>query len=420
MLRDLNVCKSGHCVNLGEPGAPEYEFHIRPLGFLAMRCHRCSSTPPMLDNPSYLQMLNFWQQKLALYTGCCCPDCGDDNFKRFGNSAVQRPRRQCKSCFRTFSVRAPVMTAQRERVETIMRLLKCRDEGQTMANYAAEQGVHFDRASGQLSHFALSALWQRQRARLVATTIFTVPYKGKNNALWCLLSSNMETGEVLHISSTLIEVGLPEAGRYQPCLDAPKPNWNEETSAISRAEEQESRFLHRAQFDRCDFGLAQVTKKGTYHALPVLTAHAHFSLLNRLGHATGQGEDVGTHCLQHEVFLRGACITQYAQCVKRHRMALLYVVGETRTSCVHQGTRKLGWWQNHWEWVTDTEGKQKAYSVLCGNNRLQTEQISLATAQAAVAYIQRQVAYHKIDDFTPSRVNHLLSAMAMSFNESLF
>ena len=435
MMRDLNVCKSGHCVNLGESCSPDYEYHIRPLGFLAMRCHRCSATPPMLDNQSYEQIWRYWQQKLAIYTGRCCPECGETSFKRFGNSAVQRPRLQCKSCSRTFSIRAPVMKAQLKRVAKLQQILSrlpdhegmhdSRMEGlgiydPAIARYAAKTGVYFDRASEQLYHFALASLWQCQPAKLVATAIFIAPYKGQDNALWCLVSTNMETGEILHISSTLIEIELPEEGRYQPCQDAPASDWDKNTSAMMMAEEQESRFLHRAQFDRCNFGFAQVAKKGVCHALPVLTAHAHFAVLNRLGHAIGQGDNVGGHCLQHEVFLRGACITQYAQYVKQHRMALLYVVGQTQSQCTPNGIRKLGWWQNSWQAVSDEAGNQKAFSVLCGVNRMQAEQISLTSSHSAIAYIQAHANYHQFGEFTPTRVNQLLAAIAMQFNQALW
>ncbi|KII75410.1 hypothetical protein [Vibrio renipiscarius] len=421
MLRDLNVCKSGHCSNLGEPGAPDYEYHIRPLGFLAMRCDKCAATPPMLDNESYLKIWHSWQQKVALYSGRCCPDCGSRHFKCFGRSAVQKPRRQCKACGRTFSVRDPVTQAQRNNVEHIMRLMKKAkpDDGDNILMYAAEKGVHFDRATAQIQRLSLQMLWQCPPAQRIASVSFIVPYRGENNALWCLISTNMDTGEVIHISTTLVELELSAEGRYQSCQDAPSTNWDHTTSAMRMAEDQEARFLARGQFDRCDFGLVKVAKKGTSHALPVLTAHAHFALLRYLGHGIGQDGEVGSHCLQHEVFLRGACITQYAHCVKRDNMALLYVVGETKSQCTHHSTRKLGWWQNLWHSVTDTQGNQKAYSVLCGNNRLDAEQISLSTCFAAIRYIEDQIACHHLGEFTPTRVNHLMALIAQNFNQDL-
>ena len=384
-----------------------------------MRCGRCSANPPMLDNVSYELIWRHWQQKLALYNGCCCPQCGEVTFKRFGRSAVQRPRLQCQACQRTFSVRTPVMTAQYDSVIELSDLLQCRTDGGALANFAAKKGVHFDRAAQQLYHLALASLWQTKSAKNIATAIFIVPYKGLNNALWCLISTNMDSGEILHLSSTLIDVELPVTGQYQPCRDAPAPLWNKLTSAVTKAEQQESRFLHREQFDRCDFGSAMLNKKGVSHALPVLTAHAHFALLNRLGHAVGNGTNVGSHCLQHEVFLRGACITQYAQQVKQHRMSLTYVVGQTQSQCTPHSLRKLGWWQNSWQTVNDTQGNNKAFSVLCGEERLSAEQISLSTSHDAIRYITKQAEKYQLSEFTPTRVNQILAVFAMAFNEAL-
>ncbi|WP_420791528.1 transposase [Enterovibrio qingdaonensis] len=414
-MLDLNVCKSGRCKNLGVPNAKEYEYNIRPLGFLAMRCGVCSATPPMLDNESYGLMRNHWQQQVALLSGKRCPDCGSHSIKRFGQSSNGKQRLQCKACQKTFSMRTPVMKGQQQLVEQIKNALFCGEEGESLIRLAAEKGVHFDRACEQLKRQAQESMWRGEPSKFMASTVFTLPYKGKGNQLWGIITTDIESGRVLHISTSLVPMVLPESGQYQPCADAPPLVVEISDSAIDLAQKQEQRFLLRQQFDRCDFGVASLGSNKHSHALPVLTAHAHFAVLNMLNH----GDDGGAHLLSHEVFLRGACITQFSNQVKNQQMSLAYVVGETDGNIRLSNVRKLGWWQNHWQEFRDSSGASKAFSVLCGNMDLAPEAISLITAKQAVSFIEQNMSKLNLAQFTASRVDSFAAVLAARYNHEL-
>ncbi|WP_157490703.1 IS1/IS1595 family N-terminal zinc-binding domain-containing protein [Enterovibrio coralii] len=414
-MLDLNVCKSGRCKNLGVSKAKEYEYHIRPLGFLAMRCGACSATPPMLDNESFGLMRSHWLRQVGLSTGKLCPGCGAAAIKRFGQSSNGKPRFQCKVCQKTFSNRSSVMKGQEQLAKAILDALSCDQDGENLTQLAANKGVHFDRACEQLKRQAYQVIWQGERANYMASVRFTLPYKGNDNQLWGILTTDILSGRVLHISTTLVPFGLPEQGRYQPCVDAPPLELSSTDSAIELAHKQEQRFLLRQQFDRCDFGSATVRKQSQSHALPVLSAHAHFAVLNALGH----GEEGGAHFLSHEVFLRGACITQFSEHVKRHQMALAYVVGETNGDIELSTIRKLGWWQNSWREFRDNAGKTKAYSVLCGNLALEPKEVRLKSAMNALRFIQREVEKLNLAAFTASRVESFAVEFAKRYNQAL-
>ncbi len=413
-MLDLNVCKSRHCKNLGVANAPEYEYNVRPLGFLSMRCGACSATPPMLDNQSYGFMWRYWHQQIALLTGKRCPSCASRKIKRFGQSANGKPRLCCNQCDKTFSIRTPVMKGQQALVEQIQDQLQTAANGDLLKQLAAQKGVHFDRACEQLKRSALQALWLEPSATQMASVVFTLPYKGKGNQLWGIVTTDKQTGRILHISTTLFPVDLPTLGRYQSCVDAPPLLTQANDSSIELANKQEQRFLLRQQFDRCDFGPAILGNKTHSHALPVLTAHAHFSVLNSLDH----GNSGGVHALYHEVFLRGACITQFAHAVKNHHMALIYVKGETRGELQLANIRKLGWWQNQWQEYRDESGTTKAYSVLVGKSELLPEEICLSTANQAVEFIQQRMQELDLAQFTASRVESLMVALAAQYTEN--
>ncbi|WP_139312261.1 IS1 family transposase [Vibrio ponticus] len=438
--------------------APEYQYNVRPLGFLSMRCDACSATPPMLDNQSYQLIWQHWQQQLALVMGNYCPDCGSQAVKRFGHSSNGKARFRCKTCGKTYSVRNSVMKGQQQLVSQIDEQLDkpldkpmdkqiakpielCRnqqqeselraDEGQNgdLTQLAAQYGVHFDRACEQLKRRAWQTLWSQPAADNMASVVFTLGYKGRDNNLWGILTTDMQSGKILHLSTTLLPLALPTLGRYQSCIDAPPLVVESTDSAIDLAHKQEQRFLHRQQFDRCDFGQGKLSKSSQSHALPVLTAHAHFALLKALHH----GEQGGAHVLAHEVFLRGACITQYAQQVKNQQMALVYVVGETAGETQASvrllttrllttrllTTRKLGWWQNIWQEYGDESGATKAYSVLCGKTEMRADEISLLSATKALRYIEQHSQRLNLDQMTASRLESLLLALAANYNQAL-
>ncbi|GAK87275.1 hypothetical protein JCM19238_4885 [Vibrio ponticus] len=207
--------------------APEYQYNVRPLGFLSMRCDACSATPPMLDNQSYRLIWQHWQQQLALVMGSGCPDCGSQAVKRFGHSSNGKARFRCKPCGKTYSVRNSVMKGQQQLVSLIDKQIAkpielCRnqqreDEGQNgdLTQLAAQYGVHFDRACEQLKRRAWQTLWSQPAADNMASVVFTLGYKGRDNNLWGILTTDMQSGKILHLSTTLLPLALPTLGRYQ-------------------------------------------------------------------------------------------------------------------------------------------------------------------------------------------------------------
>ncbi|MGF1723255.1 transposase [Photobacterium nomapromontoriensis] len=415
-MLDLNVCKSRLCTNLGVSHSPDYEYNIRALGFLAMYCRRCGATPPMLDNNSYHQIWQHWQTQLSQLTGRFCPACGQTSFKRFGASSTQQIRYQCKLCSRTFSARYPVHKAQANTVDRLQDILAnpISDAPISLIQWARSTGTPFDRACQQLHQLALMEMWQQPLAHHIATSAFTLPYKGRNNRLWMLISTDMNSNKILHISSSLVPLSLSTEGRYQPGFDAPIPPIADVATAIELAHHREQYFLSRPQFDRCDFGEGTLGSKSMSHALPVLTAHTHFAVLKQLGH----GGPNSVHCLSHEVFLRGACITQFADDVKQHQTALLYVVGETHPPAEHSQNRKLGWWQNEWHEYHDADGNTKAFTELCGSSPLTADAISLSSVNQAIHFICQSATHHDLHLLTAQRVNALIAGLTIVYNNA--
>ncbi|WP_299694740.1 hypothetical protein [uncultured Vibrio sp.] len=323
----------------------------------------------MLDNESFNLIADYWLSRVGLATGQWCPCCRSENVKKFGHSAAGSQRHRCNHCGKTF-------TGVSYSDHALSRFEALKHWMSSKTSIAPEtdlklSAVQIDRSFESLETISLAEMHNLAIAEDVATTYLKVPYKGQANFLWFLVSSDIASGRILHISSTFIPFILPKSGCYQ--WDIPELGEeivDEGNRAIVQAEHRENVFLKRTQFDRIYYGKTLLKNKNYRAALPVLIAHCHFLVLSKLGHGRNR------HCLTHEMFFRGACITQYSKYVKAEGTSIFYVVGACDTKTKLSGQKYVGWWRNLWHEFEDSKGRTMALSRVCGNKALPISMIA--------------------------------------------
>ena len=361
----------------------------------------------MLDNDSFNMMVDYWQEVIGNMTGRWCPKCGNGENKRFGFTKAQAQRFRCKYCGVTFTKKAHSQQAA-DRCAELLQWLESHSEKkpETVLGLSATQ---IDRCFDALQQEAISHLVLQSPEERVATITYRMPFKG--GGCWIMISCGLGSGRVLWLTPMCIPLCLPKTGRYSALTMADRDIPND-ISGIDLAVFKENQFILRSQFDRLNIGECHSASKRYTFALPVLTAHTHFNLLCKLGH--GQS----LHSLEHEVFLRGACITQFSDAVKNRNTALYYFVGRPKGQEKLKRTQRVGWWKNLWREYCTEDGKKFAVSLLCGkelSSQEQVQDISLAVAQDFVDFIKPYQSV--LGKMVLHRAVCLLGFLAVRFNE---
>ena len=421
-LVDLNVCKNNFCDNFGITKAKEFTGPVYRLGFRAFHCKKCGSYPPVLDSDGFTKIWAKRAEILGKLTASICPNCASTARTRFGISANGKTRFRCKDCLTTYTRWTP----KTELKSVLAKLELSLENSNCWLQYLTESPLkrnQLDRLLTQFSNLKQQERYDLESAQRVATYAWTVPYKGKTqgaqNKLWLLCSCDVDTGKVILLTSTWCPFLLPSDSLYdytQTPYESEDHNLTLNCQAMELAEKRSQVFWERPQFDQLNYGPSSLQAKGESICKPVLAAHAHWRTLNTLGH----GKKKGHHYLYHEVFLRGACMTQFADQVKAGECAVYYVSGrnEHETGQLIEA-RTLGWWQNRW-YQFNNGHHEYAVSALVPDVPL--ADIAKATLSPCHQFINELNRQGWMDIFkysSPLRVNALLQCLATQFNQTL-
>ncbi|MGL6259908.1 hypothetical protein [Vibrio sp. WXL210] len=273
----------------------------------------------------------------------------------------------------------------------------------------------------QLSSQAQQQRYDEQPAQRVATLAFTIPYKGmhqgEQNRMWVLWSCDVDSGKVLLVTSNWCPFLLTEDSLYQysqPNSESLEHHSSAEVKALEAAEKRSQQFLQRSQFDLINYGPSPLHAKTEAIAKPVLTAHAHWRALHALGHGRLKGE----HYLYHEVFLRGACMTQFAEQVRLGECRIFYVSGQNDGLFGELvDSKTLGWWQNRWYLFRQGDQEYAVTALVPSVSLRDTAKATLAPCYQFADLLQQQGWLEVFKQTSPSRVNALLQCLATRFNQ---
>lgn len=350
-------------------------------------------------------MVNYWQCLIGSVTAKWCNNCGYHKAKRVGYTRKESQRFQCKFCKTTYSKKKSSPT-NNFRINNLDNWLE-HGHGEKLENHVKVSAIQVDRCIDAAMQNAIAQLCTQPTVDNVATTSYLLPFKG--GSCWVAISCCTTTGKVLWVTPMCIPTRLPNEGCYS--TTRPDTYITSELGALEQAEHRENVFLERPQFDLIDIGACKLSSSRYSAALPVLTAHTHFHLLRKLGHGSN------THILEHEIFLRGACITQYSSDVKEIGTALFYFVGSTQGQGKFEQSKRIGWWKNIWhEYRLENKGGY-ALSQICGTRRnINTEIpcLSLVSVREFVEFLQPYQPI--IATMTIHRAIGLLTMLAAKFN----
>jgi len=364
----------------------------------------------MLDNVSFNLIADYWLNRVGANTGKWCPNCYSKNTKMFGYSTVGSQRKRCNICGKTYTGLNFSQKAL-DRIELLRTWILSSPETKP-ENQLQLSSVQTNRIFASLESVCLNEMHSIQKVKDVATTCFRVPFKGRENYIWLIISTDMASGKILHITPTFVPFCLPNQGQYKwTQLELNNNARDDGNRALEKAELTEKQFLSRPQFDRINYGRTVLGSKKYDAALPVLVAHCHFLVLARLGH----GRNI--HSLEHEIFFRGACITQNSSYIKSEGTSLFYVVGECSPNAKLSGKRKLGWWMNQWFEYQDKGGQTLAISKICGENQLPICMINHDSIKSFKKRLTQR--FDQFKAMVPQRVLSAIYVHAVEHNSTL-
>ena len=376
---NVNVCKSDTCQNLARVNSPDYQSPTYHLGFPALHCNACGSNNYLLSNADLKLLVLPELAKFYHRVKGVCPHCFHADKVLNGKTAKGTLRWKCKQCQHTFSLNQPYLN-QITKLKQLADLLFESCDFKTLANKLAVSDTTFYRLLEQLA-LLVTDISQHQylkrsvKAPLhVATHSFQLNCKNRvqpsNTAqLWGLTSNDSLTGYVLLNTLNYTQQPIEQASFYrhqsQSAEHTPKTE-----QLLDKIKQRYHIFYQRPCFDQLVYTNSDVICKKGYLFQPVMAAHSHFLQLKHY-----YSNITYYHYLEHEVLIRGACITSFGDLVHQGNCHIFYLTeshpSDKQTDWQLKARYYLGWWKNLWFEFTSTDNNYaKALAVLTNKHKL--------------------------------------------------
>lgn len=370
----FNGCKAVGCTNLGNSNVEDYQKTNR-LGYPAYYCPVCGSYPPLLESTPITNLIKQNRKAFFSRSYSVCPQCVRYFFThrrqttesiRYGKTAAGTERRVCSVCHTGFS------TLNSHRIANkLQSLFDVVIQANNIADIRQQSGLNSSAFYKQLKQLSdlLRQFSRKKEQEWLATkrtiAIQTTTTKinsrsgklGKDGvSLWFLSSSESETGyqliqtHNLNFSSPTLSSSIPTTflGEYLPDNEEPQVASDVE-DLLDVADKTYSKILDRIKFDELHYSSSTMSKSVEGVLIrPVYAAHCHFQLLKSMLRAN---TEIVLY-LEHESFVRGACIWSFNKRVKQGSCILYYL---TYSRCYKLNTdsqasrkRMLGWWNEPW------------------------------------------------------------------------
>lgn len=362
----FNGCKTAGCSNLGNPNLADYEQTTR-LGYSAFYCPLCGSFPPYLETSPIINLIK--QQRKESFTAylSVCNQCADYFFKhyrnratssRYGKTGAGSERRVCTKCKKLFTL---LNVAQLEkRLQPLFNALVQGSKASNIREITQLSPRQFYRDLSLLSeilrHFSriCEEQWLAGQEELTITTLShrlncrSGVKAQKGTYVWFLMSSEANTGYQLLCTHNLYSGERKTSGVYHPTVEEPPITFTK-GNLLELADKTYSKILSREKFDELYYSSSEYSQ--TVDGIlvrPVYAAHCHFQLLKSMLRTKSHT----TMFLEHESFIRGACIWAFSKQIKADKSFLYYFtyskLGKESEDTSNLSKRTLSWWNDQW------------------------------------------------------------------------
>lgn len=427
---DVNVCKSDMCRNLARVNASDYQSPTYHLGFPALHCNACGSNNYLLSNDD-LNLIVL--PKLATFyhrTKGTCPHCFHDQKILNGKTAKGTLRWKCKQCRQTFSVKQPYLN-QISTLKQLADLLFNYADFKALTQQLNISDATFYRLLEQLALLMTDISQQNYQKKStpaplhVVTNTFRLHCKNlqsqkTSEQLWGMTSSDNLSGYILlnTVNYTQHPISPESVYHHQPQTATDAPESDQLSDDIKHRYHV---FYQRSCFDQLVYTDADVSCKNGYLFQPVMAAHAHFLQLKHY-----YASPMYYHYLEHEVLIRGACITSFGDQVHEGNCHIFYLTESNMSGAPETWQLKaryyLGWWQNLWfEFTSETTSASRALAVLTNKHKLDESLLSQLPATFKQnndfhAHWTRIFQAKRLATLQPETIQTLLTIFTTYFN----
>lgn len=426
---DINVCKNDSCRNVALPGSPDYESPTYHLGFAALYCHACGGNNHLLNNEDINKLL------LPKLTGFdeiilnCCPRCYGLNKKRYGKTTRGTLRWQCRCCRHVFSYKRPYIN-QIDRLKQLADLLFFYDDFKTVIQRLEISDSTFYRLLEQLSLLLMKITRQLERKTFnendlhVATQTFTLACKNGKPAtkaakLWGIMSAHAASGYLLLTTVNYSNTEVSRESVYTP--SSPPEPVSQGGRLVDQIAQRYKSFTQRAYFDELVYTSTPVSSKKGNILTPVITAQLHFHELKHYFSCPSY-----YHYLEHEVMVRGACITAFGRSIPDGKCHMFYLVesknATPQTRFYLQTSYQIGWWKNVWyQFYSPANPGYKLLGLLTSKDKLEEKELNQLPAtfhesESFMRYFNALFPEKRLQALSPEIIQLILSVYRAYYN----
>lgn len=427
---DVNVCKNDRCCNMALPNSHDYQSPTYHLGFPALYCKACGSNNYLLNNDDINRLIHVKLDSYHQTVTKNCPHCYSQEKRRYGKTAKGTARWQCTSCHTVFSYKHPYVN-QLNKLAALADTLFIYDDFKTLINTLAISDSTFYRLLTQLLFRLTEVTRQLEHSMLpidtqmhIVTQSMVLPCKNgspkdEEAKLWGLISSESNSGYILLDSLNYNHLTVSEKSIYSNSeKEETIPPQDRLVDEITLRYE---RFFKRACTDELNYCSGSVHSKKGYILLPIVTAQIHFyELLYYFPKRTYY------HYLEHEVFIRGTCLTAFGKSILDGKSHLFYLAESQNASMNYpyqlQATYSLGWWKNTWyEFYSPVNHSYRYLATLTPKNKLEQAQLSQlpATFYQSKSFIDHfNAVFNKtrLSTLAPNTIQTLFSIFRIYYN----
>lgn len=426
---DVNVCKSDSCKNMARPNCADYQSPSYHLGFPALYCCACGSNNRLLNNDDINKLV---KPELEIYYQTVqgrCPCCYSREKRRYGKTAKGTVRWQCRSCRKVFSDNRPYAN-QTDKLKRLADLLfSCSDFKEIVRQLNVSDSA-FYRLLEQLAQL-LTRISRKFEQRAIgdneahiANYSFTLACKNaapshKTAQLWGLASADARSGYqfLTSLNYTCADVSDDSVYHYYP----PRESLPDDSSLIDKIARRYALFTQRASFDWLVYSDAPAASKKGRIIMPVVTAQSHF---HRLKHYLPRRRYF--HYLQHEILIRGACLTAFGSDIADGNARLFYLA-ESKNAAPHnrfqlRNRRRLGWWRNLWyEFYSPYNHSYRLLGLLTPKNQLDDWRLAQLPAtfyesKSFIRYFETIFPLKRLQTLSPNVIQLIFSIYTVYYN----
>ncbi|MCE2570480.1 hypothetical protein [Motilimonas eburnea] len=323
------------------------------LGYPAIHCKACGSYPPLVDDESVAKVIH---EKIARHfsrslTGC--PQCQTLYFdhgkglvksNRYGHTKAGQQRLKCQQCSQVYTVKA--IKHADKLLLLLEHIAKQTPTTQVITALDCAPKIYYQlltRLSNLLREFSRqkeqAAL---QRDFLALHTESAVSQYAGNKALWCIATTEAQSGYcLLYSHNLLLQETLAEAylGGQSSVLPTPKL-----PSILAALTERYQSTMRRQHFESLHYGqLANI--RGAQYIKPSILAYAHFQLLGLMTASSPHFH----HYIEHESAIRGAALMACSEEIFAEQAEVYFVYRHfTGGQELPVNGNNIGWWSDRW------------------------------------------------------------------------